>query len=43
MPDLDILKILTLITALTFNWSVKVYTGKAPPEDESQFNWSWVN
>ena len=40
MPDLNILKILTLITALissifSANWSVKVYTNKAPSEDES--------
>ncbi len=40
MPDPDIPKISTLITALTFSifsadWSTKAYTSEAPPEDKS--------
>ena len=40
MSNPDIPEILTLITAPIFNtfsadWSAKVYTGKAPPEDKS--------
>ena len=40
MPNSDILKILTLITAPIFsmfstNWSAKVYTNKAPFENKS--------
>ena len=43
MPNPNILKILTFTTALIFsifsiNWSIKVYTNKAPPKDKSQFN-----
>ena len=43
MPNPDISKILTFITALissifSTNWSAKVYAGKAPPKDKSQFN-----
>ena len=48
MPNPNIPEILTLITALTFSifsadWSAKVCAGKAPPEDKSQFDWSWVD
>ena len=40
MPNPNIPKILTLITALIFSifsadWSAKVYTSKAPPENKS--------
>ena len=43
MPDSDIPKILTLITALTSStfstdWSVKIYTSKAPFKNKNQFN-----
>ena len=45
MPDPDIPEILTLTTAPIFStfsadWSAKAYTGKTPPEDKNQFNWS---
>ena len=48
MPNLNILKILTLTTAPMFsifsaNWSAKVYVSKAPFKDKNQFNWSWVD
>ena len=38
----------TLTTAPTFStfsadWSAKACAGEAPPEDESQFDWSWVD
>ena len=47
-PDPDIPEISTLIIALTFNtfsadWFAKAHAGEAPPENESQFNWSWVD
>src|SRR6266567_3580185 len=47
-PDPDIPEISTLITALMFStfsadWSAKVHASEAPPEDKSQFDWSWVN
>jgi len=48
MPNLDIPEISTLTTAPTFNtfsadWFAKAHAGEAPPENESQFNWSWVD
>ena len=43
MPNLNIYKILTFITALAFsifstNCSTKAYTNEALPENKSQFN-----
>ena len=45
MPDPNIPKILTFITALIFSifstdWSAKIRTGKALFKNKSLFNWS---